>query len=75
MRRRFPEYFGEREEVEAPDARIQREKPSPVVAPATRTTGSKKVVVKKSAVAMAKKLGVPLERYVQEMQKLEARNG
>jgi hypothetical protein len=24
---------------------------------------------------MAKKLGVPLEKYVQEMQKLEGRNG
>lgn len=75
MRRRFPEYFADREEVEVQDARIQREKPAQVVAPATRTTGSKKVVVKKSAVAMAKKLGVPLEKYVQEMQKLEARNG
>jgi hypothetical protein len=75
MRRRFPEYFAETEEVDVPDARIQRDKPSSVVAPATRTTSSKKVVVKKSAVAMAKKLGVPLERYVQEMQKLEARNG
>lgn len=75
MRRRFPEHFADREEVEVQDARIQREKPAQVVAPATRTTGSKKVVVKKSAVAMAKKLGVPLEKYVQEMQKLEARNG
>lgn len=75
MRRRFPEHFADAEEVEVPDARIQRDKPAPVVAPATRTTASKKVVVKKSAVAMAKKLGVPLEKYVQEMQKLEARNG
>lgn len=75
MRRRFPEHFADREEVEVPDTRIQREKPAQVVAPATRTTSSKKVVVKKSAVAMAKKLGVPLEKYVQEMQKLEARNG
>jgi UDP-N-acetylmuramyl pentapeptide synthase len=32
-------------------------------------------VVKQSAAAMAKKLGVPLEKYVQEMKKLEAKNG
>jgi hypothetical protein len=75
MRRRFPEYFEQREEAPAQDTKPQREKPAPVVAPATRSTGSKKIVVKQSAVAMAKKLGVPLERYVQEMQKLEVRNG
>lgn len=75
MRRRFPEYFEQREEDPAPETKPQREKPAPVVAPATRSTGSKKIVVKQSAVAMAKKLGVPLERYVQEMQKLEVRNG
>lgn len=75
MRRRFPEYFEQREEAPAQGTKTQRDKPAPVVAPATRSTGSKKIVVKQSAVAMAKKLGVPLERYVQEMQKLEVRNG
>ena len=75
MRRRFPEYFEERDEAAAPEPKPQREKPPAVVAPATRSTGSKKIVVKQSAVAMAKKLGVPLEKYVQEMQKLEKRNG
>jgi hypothetical protein len=75
MRRRFPEYFEEREEAAAPEPKPQREKPPAVVAPATRSTGSKKITVKQSAVAMAKKLGVPLEKYVQEMQKLEKRNG
>lgn len=75
MRRRFPEYFEEREEADAPDTKPQRETPPPVVAPATRSTGSKKIKVAQSAVNTAKKLGVPLERYVQEMQKLEKRNG
>jgi hypothetical protein len=75
MRRRFPEYFEERDEAAAPEPKPQREKPPAVVAPATRSTGSKKITVKQSAVAMAKKLGVPLEKYVQEMQKLEKRNG
>ena len=75
MRRRFPEYFEQRDDADAQDTKPQREKAPPVVAPATRSTGSKKVVVKQSAVVMAKKLGVPLEKYVQEMQKLEKRNG
>lgn len=75
MRRRFPEYFEERDDADAQDTKPQREKAPPVVAPATRSTGSKKISVKQSAVAMAKKLGVPLEKYVQEMQKLEKRNG
>ena len=75
MRRRFPEHFADQEEAPAQEPKPQREKPAPVVAPATRSTGSKKITVKQSAVAMAKKLGVPLERYVQEMQKLEGRNG
>ena len=75
MRRRFPEYFEQRDDADAQDTKPQREKAPPVVAPATRSTGSKKITVKQSAVAMAKKLGVPLEKYVQEMQKLEKRNG
>jgi hypothetical protein len=75
MRRRFPEYFGEGEREKPAQTSGRTEKPAPVVAPATRSTASKKVVVKQSAAAMAKKLGVPLEKYVQEMKKLEAKNG
>jgi len=75
MRRRFPEYFDERDPAPAQDTKPQREKPAPVVAPATRSTGSKKVKVPMSAVNTAKRLGVPLEKYVQEMMKLEGRNG
>lgn len=75
MRRRFPEYFEERDPAPAQETRPQREKPAPVVAPATRSTGSKKIKVPQSAVNTAKRLGVPLEKYVQEMMKLEGRNG
>lgn len=73
MRRRFPEYFADRDEAPAQDTKPQREKPAPVVAPATRSTGSKKIKVAQSAVNTAKRLGVPLEKYVQEMMKLEGR--
>ena len=75
MRRRFPEHFEERDPAPAQDTRTQREKPAPVVAPATRSTGSKKVKVSQTAVNTAKRLNVPLEKYVQEMMKLEGRNG
>ena len=75
MRRRFPEYFDDRDPAPAQDAKPQREKPAPVVAPATRSTGSKKIKVSQSAVNTAKRLNVPLEKYVQELMKLEGRNG
>jgi len=75
MRRRFPENFDEQDETGSQGTKPQREKPPSVVAPATRSTGSKKIIVKQSAVNTAKRLNVPLERYVQEMQKLEKTNG
>jgi hypothetical protein len=73
MRRRFPEQFADRETAPAQESKPQREKPAPVVAPATRSTGSKKVKVSQTAVNTAKRLNVPLEKYVQEMMKLEGR--
>jgi hypothetical protein len=73
MRRRFPEYFEEREPATTRETKPQREKAPPVVAPATRSTGSKKIKVSQSMANAAKKLGVPLEMYVKEMMKLEGR--
>jgi hypothetical protein len=77
MRKRFPENFSE--EVEA-DTQAGGDKPSqraetksaPVVAPATRSTAAKRIVLKASQVALAKKLGLTPEQYAREMQKLEA---
>jgi hypothetical protein len=70
MRKRFPEYFGDDsldEEVPA------QRKPSTVVAPATRSTAPKKVHLSKSALALAKKLGLTPEQYARETIKLENR--
>ena len=69
VKRRFPEEFA--------DTKNGMEKPSrtrsnTVVAPASRSTSSKKVVITASAAAIAKKLGVTPEQYVREMTKLEA---
>jgi hypothetical protein len=75
MRRRFPEAFSDSQE-ETPSTNRQRtEKAATVVAPATRTTASRKVKLKQSTVNTIKKLGITPEAYIREMQKLEAKNG
>jgi hypothetical protein len=43
-----------------------------VVAPATRSTAPKKVTLSQTQVALAKRLGVPLEEYARQVA-LEAR--
>jgi hypothetical protein len=71
MKRRFPEYFGSEVKEESSE---EEEKPQPrakpasnVVAPATRSTAPSKVKLTKSQVAIAKKLGVPLELYAKKV--------
>jgi hypothetical protein len=71
MRKRFPEYFGDDSLDEETPA--QRTKPSTVVAPASRSTAPKKVHLSKSALALAKKLGLTPEQYARETIKLENR--
>lgn len=75
MRKRFPENFSEEVQTQVggdkPNQRADA-KPAPVVAPATRSTASKRIVLKASQVALAKKLGLTPEQYAREMQKLEA---
>lgn len=69
MRRRFPEYFGSEENTTEKEEEPQtRAKPaSNVVAPATRSTAPSKIRLTKSQVAIAKKLGVPLELYAKKV--------
>lgn len=72
MRRRFPEYFGESEKPtsSAPAAKADT-KPATVVAPASRSTSSKKIVLKQSQISLAKKLGLTPEQYARELSKME----
>ena len=70
MRKRFPEEFDEPEVKQKEDA--PKAKPSTVVAPATRSTASKKIKLTTSQVAISKKLGLTPEQYVREVIKLEA---
>ena len=77
MRRRFPEYFGEEETSDGGGKPVQRmeTKPATVVAPASRSTSSKKIVLSKSEVNLAKKFGLTPEQYAKEKQRLERANG
>jgi hypothetical protein len=73
MRKRFAENFDEVDvEPVVRTADKPAVKPSTVVAPATRSTASKKIRLKTSQVAIAKKLGLTPEQYVRELMKLEA---
>lgn len=63
LRDRFPETFAG-ESADAPTS--QRQKPN-VVASASRSTQTKKIVLTQSQVAIAKRLGLPLEVYARQV--------
>ena len=63
MRERFSDQFGADESV---DAKPQRTK-SNIVAPATRSTAPRKIVLTQTQVQIAKRLGVPLELYARKV--------
>jgi hypothetical protein len=65
----FPNRFNKQNE------RTEKKRPSSVVAPATRSNPSKRVELKASEVAIAKRLGLPLEVYAKQKIELEKRNG
>jgi hypothetical protein len=70
MRKRFPENF---EEAAVDEERSSpRTKPSTVVAPASRSTSSKKIRLNTSQLSIAKKLGLTPEQYARELLKMEA---
>ena len=60
MRQRFPEKFS------------KATPKSSIVAPATRSTSSKRIALKTSQVNIAKKLGITPEQYAREVLKLES---
>ena len=66
MRSTFSDYFGEDEQTEEQETETKKRK-SNVVAPAARSTSPKKVTLTRTQVAIAKKLGVPLELYAKKV--------
>lgn len=84
MRKRFPEEFENSDDKEdarestrgrEEKARPAARKPTTVVAPATRSTGPRKVHLSQSELALAKKFGLTAEQYAREKLKLETNNG
>jgi hypothetical protein len=64
MRKVFPEKFDSDDTVDAPSQRTAKQN---VVAPATRSTAPRKVVLTQTQVNIAKRLGVPLELYARKV--------
>ena len=66
MRQVFPDAFEDAETEDEPEEAKPRRKTN-VVAPATRSTAPKKIVLTQTQVALAKRLGVPLEEYAKQV--------
>ena len=81
VRKAFPDYFGIEEQktevevdVESQKAQ-QKQKPSTVVAPATRSTSPKQIRLTTRQVQLARKLGLTPEQYAREFAKTGGQNG
>ena len=64
VRQVFPEKFNSEQTADAPTQRTNNRN---VVAPATRSTAPRKVVLSQSQVNIAKRLNVPLELYARKV--------
>jgi hypothetical protein len=73
MKSTFPDMFGETEDK--PRSGDGSKRPTSVVAPATRSTGARKVQLTPTQVALAKKYGLTPQQYAAEVAKLEKSNG
>lgn len=77
MSKTFPELFGKSGDTQSqPDSPpAPAKKPAAVVAPASRTSGSKKIQLTTRQLALAKKYGLTPQQYANEVAKLENSNG
>ena len=72
VKSKFPEVFGEEDK---PSYGESPRKPASVVAPATRSSGAKKVQLTKTQLALAAKFGLTPQQYALQVAKLENQNG
>lgn len=72
MKSAFREYFGEEDK---PTSGGGSKKPTTVVAPATRSTGAKKIQLTPTQMALAKRFGLTPQQYAAQVAKLENSNG
>ncbi len=78
MKKTFPELFGANVEDDQPEPKQAQEapkKPNTVVAPASRSSGTKKIQLTPRQLALAKKYGLTPQQYAAEVAKLEVSNG
>ena len=73
VKSKFPEIFGGTEDK--PSHGESPKKPASVVAPATRSSGAKKVQLTTTQLALAKKFGLTPQQYAAQVAKLENQNG
>jgi len=74
MRQVFPESFEDEDDHE--EVTEERRRKTTVVASATRSVAPKKITLSRTQVALAKKLGVPLEEYAKQVaMELRKQNG
>ena len=73
MKSTFPDVFGGNED--RPKSGDGSRRPASVVAPATRSTGARKVQLTPTQMALARKYGLTPQQYAFEVAKLEKSNG
>ena len=76
VKSKFPEVFGDEDKPRSQGSQAApAKKPTSVVAPASRSTGRKKVELTPTQMALIKKYNLDPQKYAQEVLKLEAQNG
>jgi hypothetical protein len=73
VKSKFPEVFGGAEDK--PRSGDSPRRPAAVAAPATRSSGAKKIQLTQTQVALAKKFGLTPQQYAAQVAKLESQNG
>ncbi|MFZ9166312.1 MAG: hypothetical protein ACO22N_09670, partial [Ilumatobacteraceae bacterium] len=68
VKSKFPEVFGE---PDKPRNGSSQRKPATVAAPATRSSGPRKVQLTETQIALAKKFGLTPQQYALQVAKLE----
>lgn len=72
MKSTFRDFFGEEDK---PTSGGGSKKPTTVVAPATRSTGAKKIQLTPTQMALAQRFGLTPQQYAEQVAKLEKSNG
>lgn len=75
VKSKFPEVFGGTEDDKPRSQGTPAKKPAPVVAPASRSTGKRKIELTQTQIALAKKFNLDPQVYAREVLKLENQNG